>query len=191
MKMVSAKNVLIISESRTFLDSIKTVLPPDEFSLTHADSGSQARRLIVSRDFDILVINAPLPDEHGLSFASDYLDSSMGILLLCPPETYDQIAPDGEENGIVVLSSSNPPAFVYIALKMISSIIRRLERMEKKNKTLQEKMEDIRLVNRAKWALIEKKKMTEEEAHKYIEKVAMDKRVTRKEVAELVIEMLE
>lgn len=191
MKMVSAKNVLVISESRTFLDSIKTVLPPDEFSLTHADSGSQARRLIVSRDFDILVINAPLPDEHGLSFASDYLDSSMGILLLCPPEIYDQIAPDGEENGIVVLSNSNPPAFVYIALKMISSIIRRLERMEKKNKTLQEKMEDIRLVNRAKWALIEKKKMTEEEAHKYIEKMAMDKRVTRKEVAELVIEMLE
>ena len=33
--------------------------------------------------------------------------------------------------------------------------------------------------------------MTEEEAHKYIEKMAMDKRVTRKEVAELVIEMLE
>ena len=48
-------------------------------------------------------------------------------------------------------------------------------------------MAEIRLVNKAKWALIEKKGMTEEEAHKYIEHMAMDERITRKEAAEKVL----
>lgn len=191
MKMRGLKNVLVVSENKTFFDSMKLILPPDEFAVESAGSGGEARRLIVNRQFDILVINSPLSDEHGLSFASDYVDSSMGILLVCPPETYDALAADGEENGIIVLSSSNPPAFVYVAIKMISSMVKRLERLEKKNKTLQEKMEDIRIVNKAKWALIDKKKMSEEEAHKYIEKMAMDKRVSRKEVAEMVLDMLD
>ena len=44
-------------------------------------------------------------------------------------------------------------------------------------------MEEIRLVNRAKWLLIEKQNMTELEAHRYIEKQAMDQCVQRKEIA--------
>lgn len=191
MKLRSLKNVLVISENKTFFDSMKLILPPDEFAVEHTCSGGEARRLIVNRQFDILVINAPLPDEHGLSFATDYVDSSMGILLVCPPETYDALSVDGEENGIIVLSSSNPPAFVYVAIKMISSMVKRLERLEKKNRTLQEKMEDIRIVNKAKWALIDKNKMNEAEAHKYIEKMAMDKRISRREVAEMILDMLD
>lgn len=191
MKLRSLKNVLVISENKTFFDSMKLILSPDEFAVEHTCSGGEARRLIVNRQFDILVINAPLPDEHGLSFATDYVDSSMGILLVCPPETYDALSADGEENGIIVLSSSNPPAFVYVAIKMISSMVKRLERLEKKNRSLQEKMEDIRIVNKAKWALIDKNKMNEAEAHKYIEKMAMDKRISRREVAEMILDMLD
>ena len=59
--------------------------------------------------------------------------------------------------------------------------------MEKKAATLQEKMEEIRLVNHAKWVLIEQLKMTEEQAHKYIEKQAMDRCITRRSVAENIL----
>ena len=59
--------------------------------------------------------------------------------------------------------------------------------MEKKNQALQEKMQDIRTVNRAKWLLIERHRMTEEDAHYFIEKQAMDMRLSRREVAENII----
>ena len=49
-------------------------------------------------------------------------------------------------------------------------------------------MEEIRLVNRAKWLLIEKENMTEPEAHRYIEKQAMDHCVSRKAIAQQLIE---
>ena len=51
----------------------------------------------------------------------------------------------------------------------------------------QEKIEEIRLVNRAKWLLIECLSMTESEAHHYIEKQAMDERISKREVAENII----
>ena len=54
--------------------------------------------------------------------------------------------------------------------------------------TVEEKMEEIRLVNRAKWLLIECLSMSEAEAHRYIEKQAMDRCVTRREIARGIIQ---
>ena len=42
-------------------------------------------------------------------------------------------------------------------------------------------------MNRAKWLLIECLNMTEAEAHRYIEKQAMDLRISRREAAENII----
>ena len=63
----------------------------------------------------------------------------------------------------------------------------KLKLWEKKNESLREKMVDIRVVNRAKWLLISRLDMTEEDAHYYIEKQAMDTRISRREVAEEII----
>ena len=49
-------------------------------------------------------------------------------------------------------------------------------------------MEEIRIVNHAKWMLIEQLKMSESEAHRYIEKQAMDRCVTRRAVAEDILQ---
>ena len=48
-------------------------------------------------------------------------------------------------------------------------------------------MEEIRLINKAKFILIKENNMTEEEAHKYIEKNAMDNCVTKVTIAKNII----
>ena len=53
--------------------------------------------------------------------------------------------------------------------------------------TFEEKMSEIRLVNRAKLLLISELSMTEPEAHRYIEKHAMDRCVAKKQIAEEII----
>ena len=60
--------------------------------------------------------------------------------------------------------------------------------MEERQASVEEKIEEIRLVNKAKWQLIECLRMTEAEAHRYIEKQAMDQRVSKREIAESIIE---
>ena len=63
----------------------------------------------------------------------------------------------------------------------------RIRKTEKKTLSIEEKMNEIRTVNRAKWLLISELKMTEPEAHRYIEKQAMDRCVPKSLVAEEII----
>ena len=51
----------------------------------------------------------------------------------------------------------------------------------------EEKIEEIRIVNRAKWLLISQISMDEPGAHRYIEKQAMDRCISKREIAEEII----
>ncbi len=53
---------------------------------------------------------------------------------------------------------------------------------------MEEKITEIRLVNKAKWLLIDKLGMTEPDAHRFIEKRAMDTRTPKREVAQEIID---
>ena len=70
---------------------------------------------------------------------------------------------------------------------MLCSALERQAGEKKKQRTVEDKMAEIRLVNKAKWALIEKKGMSEDEAHKFIEHLAMNQRITRREAAEIIL----
>ena len=60
--------------------------------------------------------------------------------------------------------------------------------MEQKQKTFEEKLEEIKIVNRAKIILVENLHLTEEEAHKFIEKSAMNERKSKVFIAKKIIE---
>ena len=61
--------------------------------------------------------------------------------------------------------------------------------IQHENIKLHKKLEEIRNVNRAKFALMQYLNFTEQQAHRYLEKQAMDLRVTKNEVALKVIKM--
>jgi response regulator NasT len=63
----------------------------------------------------------------------------------------------------------------------------KIARLESKAVSIEDKMKEIRLVNKAKWLLIDKEKMAEPDAHRYIEKEAMDRCVSKSAVAEEII----
>ncbi len=54
---------------------------------------------------------------------------------------------------------------------------------QKESKKLEKKLKDMKNISRAKLLLIINKGLTEEEAHKYIEKKAMDDRLPKVQVA--------
>ena len=169
-------------------DYIASLLPSDEFEPpTLAASGGEAKRLLLSTDFDILVINAPLPDEFGLDFALDAAAGHMGVLLLTKADLYEQVSFRAEDAGILTLPKPVQRQTLYTSLKLLAAVSTRLAKMEQRARTLEEKMMDIRLVNRAKWLLISHLGMNETDAHYYIEKQAMDTRRSRREIAEDVI----
>ena len=77
------------------------------------------------------------------------------------------------------------------AMHMAAAGNHRLLRARQENARLQEKIAQVRLVSRAKCCLVEHEHMTEAEAHRYIEKQAMDTRRDRTEIAQEVLENYE
>lgn len=183
--------VLVAGGGDRFYDSICTLLAENQYEVSYAGDAGETRRRLLSETADIVIICTPLPDEFGVDLALDLAETSMGILLIVKNELCEQIEYKVEDSGIMTLGKRMTRQEFQSAVKMLSVMSARLEKAEKKMQSLQKKMNDIRTVNHAKWLLIEKENMTEAEAHRSMEKLAMDMRCSLKHVADTVIEELE
>ena len=182
-------SVLIASSSEKFAQNLLPLLPENEFGpVETVKTTGEARRKLINQTFDIILVNTPLSDEFGTKFALDVsADTKSGILMFVKSDLYEEITDKVIDYGILTLSKPTSSMTVHQIFKNMYAMQERFRRMEKKTATLEEKMEEIRLVNHAKWILIQNMKLSESEAHKLIEKQAMDSRRTNREVAEGII----
>ena len=88
-----------------------------------------------------------------------------------------------EEEGVLLVSTGATQAELRLAVNAGLAANRRIEKLLKENRTLHKKIDDIRIVNRAKLILMQNMGYTEAQAHKLIEKRAMDERLPLAEVA--------
>ena len=186
-------SVLIVSQFQKFNQSILDLLPENRYSpKIIVKDVSGARRSLLENSYDIVIINTPLPDDFGTKLALDVCESSgMGVLLLVKSEHYPDINARVSPFGVLTLSKPTTAAMITQSLILLCGTRERLKRMEQKTASIEEKMEEIRLVNRAKWVLIDNLKMSENEAHKYIEKQAMNLRQSRVQMAESILKTYE
>ena len=188
MELERRYSVLAVSTSLKFVETLRTLLPEGRYGpVTVLHDAAAARRALAENSYDLVLINTPLPDEFGTRLALDACESSAGVLLLVKAEHCPDIEAQVSVHGVLTLAKPTSAQLFAQTLRLLCITRERLRGMEKKAVTLQEKMEEIRLVNRAKWLLIEELKMTEQEAHRYIEKQAMDRCVTRRAVAEQIL----
>ena len=180
--------VLVADSGDKIYEYISQSLPRGDYDpIVKAGDAGEVRRMMLDTPADIVIINTPLRDEFGTELAIDLAEGAAGVLLLVKNELYDQVCYKAEDNGVLTLSKPTSRQGFYSAVKLLTAMTARLSRLEKVNHTLQEKMADIRVVNRAKWLLIEHHHMKEQDAHYFIEKQAMDTRLSRREVAENII----
>lgn len=181
--------VLLVSSGEKFGAALTAHLPESEYYPVHsAKSCDEARRILTERKYDFVLINTPLPDDFGIRLAVDIAaESDAGVLLFVRGEVYDDVLAKVTDYGVLALPKPTPQAMIRQSLKLLCATRERIARYEEKQLSFEEKMDEIRLVNRAKWRLIECLKMTEEQAHRYIEKQAMDERLSKRAVAEAII----
>ena len=160
--------------------------------VTAAQTCAQARRLLLERDFDLVIINAPLRDESGESLARYIASkSSSQVMLVVKSEYYDAVSAACEHDGVLTISKPTNKTIFWSALMLAKSAGNRLKQMQTENERLKQKIDDIRIVDRAKCILISHMSMSEQEAHRYLEKQAMDMRTTKRAIAEGILKTYE
>ena len=178
-------SVLVVSAGQKFRDAMAAMLPYSQYyPVCYSESVASARRELLARNYDFVIICAPLPDDYGTQFAMDVCSRADSVaLLLLRADAYSQINAKVCPYGVFTLQLPVSTQSLKQGLGWMAAARERLRRLEKKTTSIEDKMEEIRLVNRAKWILIEQLKMTEAEAHRHIEKQAMDRCVSKKEIA--------
>ena len=78
-----------------------------------------------------------------------------------------------EQYGVFVIPKPFSKSIFYQGVRFVFTSLRRVNAMKTQQDKLMKKVDDIRVVNRAKCILIQYRNMTEEEAHKYLEKEAI------------------
>ena len=186
------ESVLIVAgseNSRTALSGLARMCGLSKQALV--SSGSDARRLLVDNDYDLVLINSPLPDEFGSELAITACGALSSAILLVKAEVADEISEKVETAGVFVLEKPINKALLFKSIHLAGVQQVRLSGLQKENRKLKDKIEEIRMVDRAKCLLIQFEGMTENDAHRYIEKTAMDGRVSRLSIAKNILKTYE
>ena len=158
------------------------------FDVVHARSAGEARRMLLERDFDLVVINAPMPDETGESLARQVAARGIGqVILIVKSEIFESVAAVCEQDGVLTVARPVGREMFFQVLSLAEAMHARLKKARFEDKSLKQKIDTIRIIDRAKSVLITSRGMSEHEAHRYIEKKAMDTRTSKCAIGKRII----
>lgn len=187
------ESALIVSSTEKGIDYFTEILKAASCNHVVAlQSCGEARRLLLERDFDLVMINAPLHDESGEKLSRHIASKGVSqVILIVKSEYFDAVSAVTEDDGVLVVAKPINKAVLWSALQLARAAGKRLTRMQAENSKLKQKIEDIRIIDRAKCILMSYLNMSEQDAHRYIEKQAMDMRQTKRAVAEGILKTYE
>ena len=182
-------SVLLVSDSDRFNQAITSLLPASAYGpIRTVPSVSAAKRAALERVYDFVIVNAPLPDDFGTAFSIAQCGNRQTVvLMLIRAALQEEIHSQVVDRGVFTLPKPTTQQALTTALEWMTTARERLRRMEENTQTLEQKMQEIHILNRAKWLLIEQRGMTEPEAHRFLEKQAMDRSVSKRRIAEEIL----
>jgi AmiR/NasT family two-component response regulator len=187
------KRILLVSRKGKSKDMLVQLLETETSSQTAvAYTEEEATELMEKNEFDLVIINSPLEGKTGVDLAVYAAEKyTAGILLAVQNKYANIIAPKVEPYGVLVVGKPVVKAFFNQAIKFAEVAAHRVMSLKEENINLHLKLEEMKIINRAKCVLIQYLSMSETQAHKYIEKQAMDMRLSKYRVARQILKAYE
>mgnify|MGYP003174052885 CR=1 FL=1 len=110
-------------------------------------SAAEARRRMLESDFELIVVNAPLPDEFGHELCADAVEKTdAGVVFLAKAAAAEQLLTPLSEQGVLLVTKPFSNTFFLQAIHMAAASNHRLLLLRQENQRLQEKLAQVRLV---------------------------------------------
>lgn len=183
------KLLLVSSTEKSIRDFREVLSSGRAMEILSASGVSAAIEILKKGDIDIVLINSPLKDGDGLNLGFDIADGGQAqVIMILPPSAYnDRFG----EHGIFVIERPISANMFWTVIRLATATQSKVKSLARDNEKLKTNLEIVKIVDRAKCCLIQYLDMSEESAHRYIEKQAMNKRITRREVAEEILKTYE
>ena len=185
-------SVLIVTGSQQTDAGIRRALPVRRvMNAEHRGSAAAARRCLLERFYDIVIIDAPLPDEDGVDLALDTAESGrVSVMILAPADRFHEALERVTDAGILAVPKPTTRGRVNQGVRFMLAVQDRIRGRERETEAVSEKLEELRIVSKAKFYLVEHRRMTEDEAHRLIGREAMNHGISRRRAAERILDEL-
>ncbi len=138
---------------------------------------------------DLLIAVMPLSDGTGVEGIIDVAQRHPQLMsiLLVRQEAYEQVTYQCRNQQIFVIAMPFKRQVLAEAASFMLRIRTVIDDKDKELTRMRKNLSEIRIITSAKIRLMQTRQMTEEEAHYYLEKEAMDRSLSKKEVAEEIL----
>lgn len=186
---MSAGSVLVVCGKAEMASSIQAMLIKEGFyPVNCAHSANEARRNFVSTSLDLVIISTPLPDEHGTDLVFDtHEKTNAGIVVIARPEHLLDMQCSLEKVGALILPKPINRLTLLQTTRFALSVRNSMAQLISERDSLKKRMDERKILEQAKWILVEKLNMSEPQAFRLIQKRAMDTRLSQALVAEEII----
>lgn len=185
------EKVLIVSRAET-AEKLDELFDKNKYTVSLESGGEAAKRRLATADYGIVLICPPIDGKDGAELAKNISAStSSAVLLLCGKDKQAALDEKLSRYGVFVLAGNASRQVFIETLRLLGTVSARLSLQYKDKLALQGRLEELKLLDRAKCVLIQYLNMTEKEAHRFIEKQAMDRRVSKREIIENILKTYE
>ncbi len=182
-------NVLLVSKLNSSVNVLKTLLEENSYTIKSVVGDSKsALSIIDDRLHDIVLINSPIDDSDGTDLAIKICRETVcGVMMLVQSELTSEIGSKVTDYGVVVVPKPVNKMLFRQSLGVVRAAQKRYAGLTIENERLRSTIEESKTISRAKLLLMQNLSLSEERAHKYIEKQAMDMRISKIEVARRIL----
>lgn len=182
------RRILYIGQNQELASAL---FPASRYELFLEKTASISRQKM-NDDFDLVMIYGALPDESPLQLANEVSAiHQVPVILAVPSDIYDQACYQSSEHRVFVMSIPVQKNMAMQAISMIEKFIDQTRILERQIQKEQQKLKDEKMISQCKLKLIENYHWSEEKAHSFIGKKAMDHSTTRVNIARVLLNRLQ
>ena len=141
--------------------------------------------ILAALEYDAIIVSTPLRSEFGLDFVANVSKKSTApIIVLARADIAGDVQSRLKFTGAFVLEKPFQKSVLRQTIRTAVIAKENINRLINEKTELSKQLDDVRVIDRAKFCLIQYLNLTEEQAHRHIQKLAMDTRRTQREIAE-------
>ena len=184
--------ILVIAAKPRIQSSVRSALTAKYGRVLTAETVQEARRAVEREKIALMVIFSPLKDEEEIPRLFDMAERrGIAAGYIVGREIYGETAYRLEGRNVFVVAYPLQMDQVLQLVSFLHQVQRRFWLVLSEQERLQRQVQDIQIACRVKCLLVEKREMTEEEAHHFIEQEAMNTGLSKREAALKILKELQ
>ncbi len=185
--------VLIAEDEALIRLDLKEMLQEEGFEVVaEVADGASAVRLTRELRPDLVILDVKMPVMDGIQAAEEIANERLAaILMLTAFSQRDLVEQARRAGAMAYLVKPFQKHDLLPAVEIAAGRFRDLSGLEREVDDLQGRLEARKLVERAKGLLQEREGMSEGDAFRFVQRQAMERRLTMRQVAEQIIERLD